>query len=1484
MEQFEYVKAIKFGVMSKEAIRRGSVCQVVTDDINHKKENEHHGYVGGLFDLRMGSIHPHQKCHTCNRSNSECTGHFGHIELEKRILNPMFVPYIRNLLQCVCWNCSLVKLHPKSQTWKNIMRISDPETRFYALLKHCQDVKCCRYNEGNDLRGCGFVQPSFHIDTRNKVFILAHWENQQKGPKKEQKEKVRISPDEIYVVFRRIEPAHIYILGMDPDISRPESLVMENLPVVSPLIRPPNVYASGEDMLTTKYIDISRANTKIQKSSDRDSKVKELEDMWRLLQFHVTGLMCCKKLSAQYLRKLMKRLQDITSHLIKKKGRIRENLLGKRTDFTHRTVITPDPNLNINQVGVSDESAKILYYQEVVTPRNIEDLRQRIIRGSHIINGANFISKHYKAKEIFDLSNATESERRMYAENLKIGMCVARHLKDGDPVIICRQPSLHRYNLMCFRAKINCGSSTMRLNLTSPSPYNADFDGDEMNMHILTNQQSCAEGLELMAFEKNCLIPQSSGPVYGLIQDDLLAAYMMTMKDSFLTREQAMRLLSVLMDRDSDFPIQNPYYDKFSFRLPIPALLVPVPLWTGKQIFSMLLPPDFCEWKPTLMHNQSKPTGDPMCDTVLIIQQGEILAGHLDVKSMGISVNSILHKIANDYENGIFSRFLNRAHHICAYYISHIHPVSMGLSDVQAPDGFQEKLDKAIEEIDRKIHEWVQQGMDEEKLERMVWTCITNLTKEAHSDTISCMPLSNNFRKLLNGGTKGSPSNASQIIRVVGQQNIKGGRLNRKMFGFEERNLPWSKPGDKSLEEGGYIPRPYIEGISLQNYIVGCITGRIGMIDTSIRTALAGYAFRRLCGGMSDIMVKQDLTVRNAQNKIIQFAFGDDGFDASFCEYQMIFFLVIEKKHGSVDLERLYKWESTQSKLLQDEFKRLQKDYSIVKNLDPVPDQLWVPVHFERTLERALARQNDPQHPNFDSRHLVVDPETVIVDVLALQKEVFAFMPKAAEKWNNSFFILLRSYLASKHICNDLKISTPLWKETMDWIRKKFISSLIQAGESVGTIAAQSCSQKFTQLTLSNFHSQGSSKSNDTNHGIGRFTQVINASQKIKNPSMTLELLPNYAKQESVVSECMRSLKQVTVADLVESQVIEDCNEPLPVLLLYRASESLNTCLAPFLVKMTLKKALFSQHNITTAQVAKRLGGLYRRVLNIWYTPEWDKQQPATLFLRIVSRTPDFISKLLLEDFCKAICEKTIIQGIPNVTDVYSQREGKQFKIHTEGIDIPAVVQKRFVKASAIYTNHTRLIHKIYGVEAYRNSLVHEISSILSMVGSPINNRQLTLMADSMTYLGNIIPMTRHGINRIPGTGVLERAAFEELTDQITAGALFPKIDVLKGMSEQMMLGRPPDTGTNMCEVNLDFQKLEQSIVPEQYVPLSSAKTTVINLSETTTKMEVDNAKKQQHLLQLMQDLQEDHLMTISTNPVKGPNVTTTQDSVMIDL
>ncbi|NPA84567.1 MAG: DNA-directed RNA polymerase subunit A' [Crenarchaeota archaeon] len=851
------IQGIKFGILSPEEIRKMSVVAVVTDQAYDEAGLP---VEGGIMDPRMGVVSPGQRCPTCGNTLHACPGHFGYIELTKPVIHYEFVPHIYDVLRATCRVCGKVKL-PEEEIEKFLHLYEQLEKKWPILAKRVVGYVRKRAAKAQECPHCHAKQYKIKLEKPYK-FI------EERMPRLH-----TLNPEEIKARLERIPDKHAKVLGFDPKDARPEWTILTVLPVPPVTVRPSIVLENGmrsEDDLTHKLADIVRTNNKLRENIESGASEAMIENLWDLLQYHVAtffdneipGIPPARHRSGKPLRTLAQRLKG-------KEGRFRSNLSGKRVDFSARTVISPDPNISINEVGVPVEVAKTLTVPVKVTPWNIEEMRQLILNGPDKWPGANYVITREGRR--IDLRYA--KDRKIIAESLQPGWTVERHLQDGDVALFNRQPSLHRMSIMSHLVKVLPGK-TFRLNPLVCPPYNADFDGDEMNLHVPQSEEARAEALELMLVEKHILSPRYGGPIIGGLQDYISGAYLLTTVATLLTREDVQELLGVT---------------GYEGEVPEPAILSPKVAWTGKQLISVFLPKDF-----NYSGKANIATGDLKCedeycfyDSFVVVRNGELVEGVLDKKSIGHEQpKSLMHWIVYEYgpQKGreiydkvfkMFLRFIEKRGFTTRYDDVRLPP--------EAKKEIEEILKEAYEEVKKLIEDYENGLLEplpgrtlEETLELMIMDVLAKARDKAGEIAAKYLSPLNNAVIMAKAGARGNILNLTQMAALLGQQSVRGERIKR---GYRKRTLPHFEWGDISPDARGFVRHSFYEGLTPTEVFFHAAGGREGLVDTAVRTSQSGYMQRRLINALQDLKVDYDGTVRDAWGALYQSVYGDDGVD-----------------------------------------------------------------------------------------------------------------------------------------------------------------------------------------------------------------------------------------------------------------------------------------------------------------------------------------------------------------------------------------------------------------------------------------------------------------------------------------------------------------------------------------------------------------------------------------------------------------------------
>jgi DNA-directed RNA polymerase II subunit RPB1 len=1300
--------------------------------------------------------------------------------------------------------------------------------------------------------GCGNEKPEIRKEGLKLMKTLKKRKNED--GEEIQPEKSVLSPQMALEAFGHISDETLEILGLDPKFAHPKWMIITNLPVPPPPVRPSvsvdgtGQGMRGEDDLTHKLGDIIRANANVKRCAQEGSPQHVVDEFEALLQYHVATYMDNDIAGQpQALQKSGRALKTIRSRLKGKEGRLRGNLMGKRVDFSARTVITGDPNLSLDEVGVPRSIAMILTYPETVTPYNIAHLHKLVRNGHNTHPGAKYVIRD--TGERIDL----RYHKRAGDITLQYGWKVERHIVDGDYIIFNRQPSLHKESMMGHRVRV-MPYSTFRLNLSVTSPYNADFDGDEMNLHVPQSEETRAEVKELCMVPLNIVSPQRNSPLMGIVQDTLCGIYKMCRRDVFIEKEQLMNILLWVPDWDGT--------------IPHPAIVKPRPRWSGKQVASLALPPG--------LNLQRDKDPHPEEDGGLLIKGGEVMYGLFMKNSIGASSGGVIHTIYNEKGWEAAVTFFNACQRVVNYWLLH-NGFSIGIGDTVPDAKTAADIQDAVQTQKREVEQVTAlatsnelealPGMNvRETFESKVSMALNTARDRAGTKTTDNLKDLNNATQMARSGSKGSGINIAQMTALVGQQSVEGKRI---PFGFKYRTLPHFTKDDYSPESRGFVENSYLRGLTPSEFFFHAMAGREGLIDTAVKTAETGYIQRRLVKALEDVSVKYDGTVRNSLGDIIQFVYGEDGLDGQHIEKQKVDFITCSDKKfnqtyrvdvtddtgpyglGPDVLEQAgeIKGDAEVQRYLDDEFVRLEEARTflrgdLTKTIDDNEDR-QLPLNIARIIDTAKTKfRIKPGTPSDLHPVEVVSKVQEMLDRLVVIRGNDELTLKAQEEATLLIKMQLRSRLAFKRLVVEHSLNKLALDNILGDVENRFLRAAVNPGEMVGVLAAQSIGEPATQMTLNTFHFAGVSSKNVT-LGVPRLKEILNVAENLKTPSMWVyQTDDNKASQEAakrlrslVEHSTLRSVTEMTEIyydpvpddtvieadkDMVESYFIIPEEDAIPI---DRHSK--------WLLRIVLNRRSLLDKGLSVTDVAARIQEQYKSDLAVIFSdpnadeqvirirlindPEGkddpdDESEEDTMLKRIEAHLLDTLTLRGVEGVSRAFIDKEARVIVKPDGSLYKNKDDKdgvcdEWFLNTSGINLKTVLEIDGVDPYRTYCNSFTAILNVFGIEAARASLARELFNVLSFDGSYVNHRHLALLVDVMTSKGYMMAITRHGINR-EQTGALMRCSFEETVEILLEAASIGEVDDCRGISENVMLGQLAPLGTGDLEVHLDQEML----------------------------------------------------------------------------
>ena len=1432
---------IQFSILSPDEIRNSSVAEISTRDtyVNNKP------VINGLFDPRMGVLEPGLICPTDGHDYMKTPGYFGHIELARPVYYIQYLSTIIKILRCTCYKCS--KLLISKEKYRNSLKDLSGDARWDAVFKLACKIKRC----GEDSHdGCGCKQPT-KIKKEGLATLIGEWDNiEGLGPEDQDKLNVKFTPEMVIKMFRRISDEDVTYMGFSPTFSRPDWMICQVLAVPPPAVRPSvkhDAQQRSEDDISHIIVNIIKANKTLQEKIEINAPGNVIDDWTTVLQYYVATQIDNKIPGvASVAQRSGRPLKSIKERLNGKTGRVRGNLMGKRVDFSARSVITPDPNLSIKQLGVPLKIAKNITKPVLVNKKNIGYLTKLIRNGPDVHPGAKILEK--KSGENISLRYTDRD-----AIQLELGDVVHRHMIDGDGVLFNRQPTLHRMSMMCHIAKIMNQGDTFRMNVGDTKPYNADFDGDEMNLHMPQDVISETELKNLAAVPYQIISPANNQSIVGIFQDSLLGAYRFTRENIHFDKRTAMNLL---MSYDK--------IDESSFSLLENEV-------SSFQILSQIMPA--LTVKQATKHFEKGKDDYSTSNKVLDIKNGQLIRGQFEKKVLGSTSDGILHRITNDFGNMKAADFIDDFQNIITDYMK-VSGYSVGISDLIADNETYEKIVSTITKKKQEVKSLIDQThlgvfenktgqTDEEELEAQVNGILNQAASEAGKIGRQSLTKDNRFVIMVNAGSKGSDLNISQMIAALGQQNVDGKRI---PYGFDSRTLPHFNKYDDSPGARGFVESSFINGLTPTELFFHAQGGRVGLIDTAVKTSQTGYIQRRLIKGMEDLMINYDMSVRNNKQKIVQFKYGDDGFDTVRVENQNL-------PLTDMSLEEIYAHYHMPNDNLKDKIYTTSYTKSAISRMNKQKSDLnkMTLSILNKQLElRKLMMENVFRNKSGTKIHLPVSFKNIIsniqnqqniqsnsmVDITPLETlELVNSKFKKLEmlhytKPNNLFWSLYYYYLSPKELLMIKRFNRKAIILLLDNIELMYKKALCAPGEMVGMIAAQSIGEPTTQMTLNTFHFAGVASKSNVTKGVPRVEEILSLSENPKKPSLTIALLKSEESDRQRAQTILNMIEHTKLADVVSgvqicfdpddySSQIENDNISFKQFLEFE--KLLDGCDAQkvdeierskWIMRFEIDKETLLDKNITMDDINFAIKNSYSDEIDCVFTDYNSDKLIFRLRLNKILQKKNKIKNAdsldqsdeiyLLKNFQDNLLENILLRGIKNINKVMLRKDpnvmyyddGKFLKkdtwvLDTTGSNLLEVLALDYIDYKRTVSNSITEVYNVLGIEAARATIYNEFLECFADNDTYINEHHLTLLCDRMTYCYKMISIFRHGINN-DDIGPIAKASFEETPEQFLKAARHAELDIMRGVSSSIMCGQEGFFGTSAFQVYLDLEKLKE--------------------------------------------------------------------------
>jgi DNA-directed RNA polymerase II subunit RPB1 len=1378
----------------------------------------------GVLSLYMGSIDRRLRCLTCENDLLDCSGHPGHIKLFQPIYHVSFVKHLLKALRVICYWCTrviaspgfLYKKGPASATnlrlrvtrARRTTGAADTATRrsnsvsaaphegtarSTATRSHVSSGgKTCTY-----CKGCipGYKQVGHRIGVTwpaasgKKSGIL---QASKALSILERAIGVLCPSDGDIDVAAEVSCEYPEVDGGDPahqvfvdHLRRLKNSILTVLLVPPPAIRPARIHdigngSRGQDDLTKMLQAIVVANNAVREKWANSTK-EQRHALVAIVQWTISVYMHNDvRGEKKSTNRTGSNTGDVRLRLVGKQGRIRAHLMGKRVDYSGRTVITPNIDIDLDEVGVPEFMADTLLFQERVTALNI----QRLTAGIHSGRCRQVVKVRPGPSQRLEVVQVDLS-RLSAVLPLEIGWKIKRPLENGDYVCMNRHPSLHRVSMMGHRVVVMPGVLTLQMNPGVCPPYNADFDGDEMNLHLPTDYEAKGELQHLMSVAKNMISPQNSHLSVGAVQDCAMGLYMLS-QTSVMERHKFFQFLC-------DADIEN-------FRLPNPndpRYVASGGPYTGYTLMSAFLPATFSFTATT--HVGGQPNH-------VVIEDGLIIEGRFTKTT----IHAVLVAVALDYSSETAATLLTLWQRIACSFVT--------------ASGFTVTIDDCL--IDDDSANVITKFLDE----ALATIAASNAPDETKSQTLSSLlgkvgiaaqrgiASTNAIKMMADSEAKGNSINATQIRGALGQQIVNGVRPNGR--------LPCFVGCDPELpERRGFIRSSYTSGLSPYEFFYHAMSGRDGVVDTAVKTAETGYMARKLTKGLESIRVCYgDASVRNATGAIVQFKYGYDGYDAMLIQkISLLEFLKTPRPLSTLQCEETTTYSAYHNQLTGYSSRTLASTF--------------LPCDLPRLLRRAKARQLDlpqvqQQDLDLESNHL--EPERTRLLVSNLIKDLGGLSCQET--------FLFQAYIVFHLQYARFSAACPVYEARLyvtQVLLTRHYQALVSPGEMVGVVAAQSFAQPATQLTLNSmfrflyilthlpivtlalfyiflhfftaFHYAGVAAYSTA--GLPRLKEIVDSVATIAHPSIVLPFkgVPTASQERAV----LRELRQTSLGSLLNGTPCAITADICQELDIECSTDLINS---GHYVPLNMEACYMA--DFTPDLIAIRLGQKYEcMVASLPSAPIWFLILRYDIYNGQQALLETMLNKIQLTNVRSVSVHPRAFLGIGAPFDLDASRVVLLAGGSLDHLfSYIAVLKELGIDTRQTFGNNVLTTYQLLGIEAASALLFSELRQVLCSGGTFVHNRHFQLIADVMTMTGVIMPLSRHGLHKSLSMGLLARASFEATMDQLTEGALRGEVDYFRGVSENIFIGRPPPMGTGTFDLVARFADLDptahQSTVP----------------------------------------------------------------------
>lgn len=1399
-------------------------------------------YPNGLYDARMGTTANEWECDTCHHGKRLCPGHPGTIHLNYPVPSPMFLKDIMKWLKIICFNCGKV-----------VVPYKDLHIREERVLG--EYVKMVRTNNKNvPCVHCGAIHPNIVKDKNDPISVYMEFYDTRttSSAKGQLLEKIQLYPHQMQAIFNKITDETVKQMGK-PLECHPRKFIWNDMPAPPNTIRPDIKKMGGgrsnNNDLTVLMQTILKINEGISASTPIAMDSSKIDDDMRI-QVHnlcLTVYDLIKGSSSAAKRGIVnnskKPLTSISKRLPRKYGRIRRNLMGRRANYMGRSFITCDPFLRLNEVGVPISIARDIQKPEVVREYNYKECMTYFMNGNKRYPGC---SKVKRAS-----TGATHWVERLKGDfRLEIGDIIYRDIITGDRVNFNRQPSLEPSSISSMRVVVMEKGDTIRMNVLICSLFNADFDGDAMNL-LFTRSNRTANEIHELASPAQFFVSYKNGrPKMGEAQDSLIGIAELTSGNTRLDKFHAMQMFS-----------QIKIYHDFS-KYPADKI------FSGRELVSILLKETknlinyvgnaFIYKEEHAPYRKYNPT-----DIKVEIDRGDLKSGVLDKNSVGEEAQGgIFHIIHNQYgpEAALEASFYIQQLAL-AYLFNR--GVTVSVRDILLKEEALEEIHKIEATLiaeSLQITEKLNQG----KIIPPIGKTITGYYEEQQINALnpgdaywphilgSIDPEHNNLFKMITVGSRGKLFNFKNISSAIGQLEINGERM-RETFGG--RALPYFTRYDSDPASRGHIGNSYISGLNPTEFFFHSQEARYALINKALSTSITGMQNRMSIKNLEAMLVDNQRRAVNGR-KIVQLIYGADGADPRFIE--KVKFPTMAKGVSDADFDKKYHATTDMfakefqnknvQKILDEEFAKIKADRDFYRSLflgleassgKIYSDTAVLPVNINRIIEDTLYNL---ELKKYTAGASALNPVATIEKVTKLcdnivycllndiQEKKQAPVPEYMRSSTTLLQILIRSYLN----CASLR-AKGVTDEALDLIIKQirmtYSKSLISYGKAVGIIAAQSISEPMTQMVLDSHHHSGASSTKKK--GMFRIKEILGArpTDKMKAPSMTLNVVPEYRKNKIKVQEIANQIEVMPLSRFLlgwkiffekygrsEHPDFKHENALVKEFEKYNPNIKPPSDLANWCIRITLDKSKMIEKQMRVEMIYHKIRQNFPATHVVYSTDNAD-MVILRIYVRNTIAKKSHITRPQMEELTNDIL-KMVVRGVRGINAAYVKEvtttvikedgaigEDKIYNIFTDGTNLEEILENPYIDPRTVQSDSVMETYEMFGVEAAYTKIINELKH--QVEGS--SHRHYTVYAAEMTFNGAVTSIDRFGSAKRDAS-IMLRISDASPIAVIEESALNAVTDNLSGVSPPIMVGKNPQVGDLYNYFQLDEEMVSEKI------------------------------------------------------------------------